>query len=149
MKTDETYPGWTAPPGMLPEVSRTWKAFYRHIWSYYEVSPLFYRQMYFAQLGRCYICRKAKGQHPDDPHGRGSRRLGVDHNHLIGNRLEAVRGLLCTGSVSANTCNRLIARYEHAQLARAASLLVDPPAQRLRFMVTDDMTDDQLKGSLT
>jgi hypothetical protein len=149
VRTDLRFPGWTAPAAMAPDLVRSWKAFYRHIWSEYGVSPTFYRQLYLAQLGRCFVCRTAKGVHPDDPRGRGGRRLGVDHNHSIGNRIEAVRGLLCTGSVSANTCNRMIARYPADALERATALLTDPPAQRLRRMVNDQTGDADVTGVLT
>jgi hypothetical protein len=76
-----------------------------------------YRAMYRAQGGRCYVCRKAAGK---------SRRLGVDHNHLTGE----VRGLVCTGSLNAMTCNRLIAIYSRAALVRAVEMLNDPPPAR-------------------
>jgi hypothetical protein len=55
-----------------------------------------------------------------------ARRLGVDHDHLTGE----VRGLVCTGSLNANTCNRLIAIYDRAQLLRAVAVLSDPPPAR-------------------
>jgi hypothetical protein len=119
---------WTPPDGMTATVVAQWRAFYRRIASQYGLSPADYRALYLAQAGRCYICRVAKGIHPDDPRARGGRRLAVDHNHLLGNRREAVRGLLCSGSLSADTCNRLIARYKPAALARAASYLNAPPA---------------------
>lgn len=83
----------------------------------YGITPTEYRALYKAQGGRCYVCRKASGK---------TRRLGVDHDHLTGE----VRGLVCTGSVSANTCNRLIARYNRDQLLRAAAMLSDPPPAR-------------------
>ncbi len=116
---------WTPPAGMLPEVRDAWATFYRGIWNRYGVLPRQYRDMYIAQHGRCFVCRKAKGRHPDDPRGLGGRRLGVDHNHLSG----AVRALVCSGSTSANTCNRLIARYDLAMLRRAVELLETEPAQ--------------------
>lgn len=147
--TAETALAWEPPPGMAKPVVTSWRAFYRTALATYGVTPQFYRQMYLAQSGRCYICRIAKGIHPDDPKGAGSRRLGVDHNHLIGNRIEAVRGLLCTGSVSANTCNRLIARYTSAQLARAVELLYAPPAQKLRGWVGENTPDSIVTGLLT
>src|SRR6185503_4647381 len=100
------------------------------------------RALYLAQLGRCYICQKAKGIHPDDPKGKGGRRLGVDHNHLIGNNAHAVRGLLCTGSLSANTCNRLIARYSQDALARAHGYVLDPPAWKVLRRLADEPDAD-------
>lgn len=116
---------WTPPAAMHPLVVSSWRAFYRAALDKYGVTPQQYRDLYIAQHGCCYICRKALGINPDDPAGRGARRLGVDHNHTTG----AVRGLLCSGSVSANTCNRLIARYSLAALQRAVDYLQTEPAQ--------------------
>lgn len=147
--TAETVLEWKPPPDMLNPVAASWRAFYRTALATYGVTPAFYRQMYLAQSGRCYICRTAKGIHPDDPRGAGGRRLGIDHNHLLGNRIEAVRGLLCTGSLSANTCNRLIARYSAAQLERALGQLLDPPAQRLLRMIDVNTPDSIVTGLLT
>jgi hypothetical protein len=87
----------------------------------YQITPLEYRALYAAQGGRCYVCRRASGK---------AKRLGVDHDHLTGE----VRGLVCTGSLSANTCNRLIAIYNRAQLLRAVEMLTDPPPARLVLM---------------
>lgn len=143
----EPFPGWTAPAGMENGVRIAWAQFYRRVWAEYRLSPKEYRALYLAQLGRCYICRKAKGIHPDDPKGKGSRRLGVDHNHLIRGR-GAVRGLLCTGSLSADTCNRLIARYDHAALRRAVFHLEEAPAQ-LVLMALDEGRDVDVTGMLT
>lgn len=132
---------------MLPAVVSSWRAFYRSAFLSYGVTPRFYRALYLAQSGRCFICGIAKGVHPDDPKGKGGRRLGIDHNHAIGNKIEAVRGLVCTGSLSANTCNRLIARYNAGQLGRAVELLTEAPAQRL-LAAGDNMTDLELIGWL-
>lgn len=112
---------------MLPEVAKAWRAFYRRGLSGkagYVITPAQYRALYLFQDGRCWICQKAKGIHPDDPNGRGSRRLAVDHNHAS----RMVRGLLCSGSLSADTCNRLIERYTPQALARAADYKANPPA---------------------
>lgn len=139
---------WTPPTGMAASVVAGWRAFYRSTQHLYGMSPAQYRALYLAQSGRCYICRTAKGIHPDDPYGRGTRRLGVDHNHAIGNRIEAVRGLLCTGSLNANTCNRLIARYDVNQLDRAATLLRVGPAQRAFGALELGWGDDEITGML-
>lgn len=142
---------WTPPDGMAKSLVATWRAFYRTAFVNYGVTPEFYRQMYLAQSGRCYICRKAKGIHPDDPKGGGVRRLGIDHDHMMGNQIGAVRGLLCTGSLSANTCNRLIARYSAEQLHRAYVLLSAPPAQALRSYLAGggSNADKEIEGILT
>lgn len=124
---------WTPPAGMFPEVAIQWREFYRAALSGrkgYVITPAEYRLLYVAQKGRCWVCRIAKGVHPDDPKGRGTRRLGVDHDHLTGQ----VRGLLCSGSRSANTCNRLIERYTPEALARAADYKRNPPARVLAEM---------------
>ena len=124
---------WTPPLGMLPEVAAAWREFFRAGLSGrkgYVITPADYRLLYVAQKGRCWVCRIAKGINPDDPRGRGSKRLGVDHDHLTGQ----VRGLLCTGSLSANTCNRLIERYSDAALQRAADYKRHPPARVLAEM---------------
>jgi hypothetical protein len=102
----------------------------------YGVTPEQYRRLYLAQKGRCWICRKAKGIHPDDPRGTGSRRLGIDHNHVTG----AVRGLLCTGG--DKTCNRIIGWLNAYQLRRAASYLEGGgPAAVLRYADRHEMDE--------
>lgn len=80
----------------------------------YGITPDEYRALYRAQGGRCFVCRRAAGK---------ARRLGVDHNHLT----REVRGLVCTGSRDAKTCNRLIAILDRAAFLRAAAMLSDPP----------------------
>lgn len=100
------------------EEEKSLRAFFSHILREYGLTEKEYRVLYYAQGGRCYVCRRAAGK---------SKRLGVDHDHLTGE----VRGLVCTGSVSANTCNRLIARYSRAQLIRAVEMLSDPPPARV------------------
>jgi hypothetical protein len=144
------FPGWTAPAGMETGPRIAWAQFYRRAWAEYRISPKEYRALYLAQLGRCFVCQKAKGIHPDDPKGRGSRRLGVDHNHLIAGR-GAVRALLCTGSLSADTCNRLIGRYSYEELRRAMIVLSEPPAQILLRVLDDEsvQTDEEITGYLT
>lgn len=116
---------WTPPAGMTKPVASAWAQFYRHALDEYGITPQQYRDIYVAQYGCCYICRKAKGKHPDDPRGTGGRRLAVDHNHVTGR----IRGLLCSGSLSADTCNRLIARYTPEALERAITYVRDEPAQ--------------------
>lgn len=108
---------WTPPDGMKPSVVKEWRAFYRAALDKYGITPERYRQLYLLQKGRCAICQKATGKHPDDPKGRGGRRLGIDHNHATG----AVRGLLCTGG--DKTCNRIIGWLNAPALRRAADYL--------------------------
>jgi hypothetical protein len=108
---------WTPPAGMAALDVKAWRTFYGRALDLYGTTPRDYRRLYIAQRGRCWICREAKGIHPDDPKARGSRRLGIDHNHATG----AVRGLLCTGG--DKTCNRIIGWLTAPQLERAAAYL--------------------------
>lgn len=108
---------WTPPAGMDANVVREWRAFYSRALDLYGVTPDEYLFLYKIQKGRCCICQKAKGKHPQDPKGRGGRRLGIDHNHLTGK----VRGLLCTGG--DKTCNRIIGWLNAPALRRAADYL--------------------------
>jgi len=128
---------WEPPEGMESLKVRAWRAFYASAWNLYCVTPSDYRLMYVAQKGRCWICREAKGIHPDDPKARGARRLGIDHNHTTG----AVRGLLCTGG--DRTCNRIIGWLKDNPKAfqRAADYLVTPPARVL------EAVRQQIEGS--
>jgi hypothetical protein len=118
---------WTPPAGMASINVRSWRAFYAKMLDEYGVTPADYRLLYIAQRGRCWICRTAVGIHPDDPKAGGSRRLGVDHNHISGH----VRGLLCTGG--DKTCNRVIGWLNRAQLLRAADYLANPPGRVLEW----------------
>lgn len=139
---------WTPPEGMLPQTVSVWKAFYREINKRYGITPAQYRALYLAQLGRCYICWTAKGIHPDDPKGKGVRRLGVDHNHLMGGRPEAVRGLLCSGG--DRTCNRIIGWLNYDALRRAVIYLEEAPAQAVFARLTEGpITDEELTGLAT
>jgi hypothetical protein len=94
---------------MTAQVAASWRAFYLKAISGsagYTATPEMYVIMYKAQLGRCFICQKAKGINPEDPKGKGPQRLGWDHNHATG----AVRGLLCT--LGQWSCNRIVGRYK-------------------------------------
>jgi len=78
----------------------------------YGLKPGQYEQLYAAQGGVCYICRRANGR---------TKRLSVDHDHVTG----FTRGLLCT------TCNKYIlghSRDDVEMLQRAVSYLLRPPA---------------------
>jgi hypothetical protein len=122
---------WTPPEGMTSLQVRAWRAFYSRAMDVYGVTPAQYRLLYVAQRGRCWICRTAKGIHPDDPRAAGRRRLGIDHDHVTG----AVRGLLCSGG--DKTCNRIIGWLDAPSLERAASYLAnrcDQPARVLDEM---------------
>ena len=119
---------WEPPYAeMTKRVAEDWRGYYGQINTKYGLTPQDYRDLYVAQHGVCFICRTAKGKNPDDPSGKGGRRLGVDHNHALGDTKRAVRGLLCTGGPT--TCNRIIGWLTKYQLKRAVELLETAPAQ--------------------
>lgn len=135
---------WTPPADMVTTVARDWATFYRACYKNYGLRPEQYRALYLAQAGRCFICRTAKGKHPDDPKGTGGRRLGVDHNHALGDNLAAVRGLLCSGG--DRTCNRIIGWLGQPALERAAGYLSLPPARRVLTALAADWPDHMITG---
>lgn len=118
---------WTPPAGMTKRVETAWREFFRKAASGaagYKATPEAYCVLYKAQLGRCFICQRARGINPEDPKGKGSQRLGWDHNHATG----ATRGLLCT--LGQWSCNRIVGRFRDNPDAfrRAARYLEQPPA---------------------
>lgn len=136
---------WTPPEGMASLHVRAWRAFYSRALDVYGITPDQYRLLYVAQRGRCWICRTAKGIHPDDPKAAGRRRLGVDHDHVTG----AVRGLLCSGG--DKTCNRIIGWLDAASLGRAARYLAGPgghPAQVLKVLEMELASAEALGATL-
>jgi len=137
---------WEPPAGMHPEVIRSWRSFYGHIQLNYGMSAAQYRAIYLAQLGRCYGCWDKRGIHPDDPGGTGAVRLAVDHNHVLGGRIEAVRGLLCrTGDMS---CNRILGalRDRPEALERLAHHLRVAPAQYTLGLFREGAGDKEIEG---
>jgi hypothetical protein len=134
---------WTPPAGMRSEAVKAWRAFYSKAMDLYALSPADYRLLYVAQRGRCWICRTAKGIHPDDPKAAGTRRLGIDHDHITG----AVRGLLCTGG--DKTCNRVIGWLSAPALLRAAQYLDRPSTRPARVLaeIRSQEFDAELAGS--
>ncbi len=102
--------------GTAEERQAKLKKRFTDIYRRYGLNEAEYRELYLAQGGKCYICRRANGK---------GRMLAVDHNHLTGE----VRGLLCSGSMDPKTCNRLIAYYSRPALARAVEYTQTPPAR--------------------
>lgn len=139
---------WTAPAGMQPVVRDAWRDFYRRAWNLYGITAEQYRAIYLAQQGRCFGCRAKRGIHPDDPAGRGSVRLAVDHNHAIGNRPQAVRALLCrTGDMS---CNRILGAVRDSPLVleRLAATLRQAPAQIVLRALEEGLPEEHVVGML-
>ena len=134
---------WTPPEGMSAFAVKSWRAFYRRALDLYGLTPQQYRFLYLAQKGRCWICRTARGIHPDDPQARGSRRLGIDHDHASG----TVRGLLCSGG--DKTCNRIIGWLGPQALQRAADYSrsrATQPARVLDYLDVAEPDALQLAG---
>ena len=77
----------------------------------YGLKPGQYEELYEAQGGVCYICRRASGK---------TKRLAVDHDHKTG----YVRGLLC------GPCNKILGhlRDDPDTSLRVWIYLVTPPA---------------------
>jgi hypothetical protein len=134
---------WRPPVGMRPESVRAWRAFYSKAMDLYGLTPADYRLLYVAQRGRCWICRSAKGVHPDDPKAAGTRRLGIDHDHRTG----AVRGLLCTGG--DKTCNRVIGWLPAASLLRASQYLDRPDTRPVKVLaeIRRQVADAEASGA--
>lgn len=97
----------------------------RHVEDTYSITYDEYWQIYQAQGGRCYICRRATGER---------RKLAVDHDHACCDGPtscgKCVRGLLC------RTCNKYVLghlRDDTETLARAIEYLNNPPAKAVIF----------------
>lgn len=89
----------------------------------YGITPEEYDEIFAAQKGVCYICRRKPR----------TLRLAVDHDHVTGE----VRGLLCANN--ENGCNRgVVANLEAATdngleaAKRAVLYLVYPPFRRMQ-----------------
>jgi hypothetical protein len=80
----------------------------------YGITAEEYQELYEAQGGKCWICRRATG---------ASRRLSVDHDHKTGK----VRGLLC------RTCNSHLGhlRDDPEAALRVVTYLLHPPADQV------------------
>jgi hypothetical protein len=82
-----------------------------HILKTYGITSEQYEDLYEAQRGTCYICRRATG---------ATKKLSVDHDHATG----YVRGLLCT------PCNKILGhlRDDIDSAYRVGDYLMSPPA---------------------
>lgn len=86
----------------------------RRVQGEYGLAKSQYGQMYLAQGGLCFICRRATG---------ATRKLSVDHDHQTG----LARSLLC------RPCNDMLghARDDPEFFRRAIQALVNPTAKQL------------------
>lgn len=93
----------------------------RHVEETYSITYEQYWEIYRAQGGRCYICRRATG---------ARRKLSVDHDHSCCSGStscgDCVRGLLCR-SCNKNVLGHL--RDDPEAFQRAIDYLTNPPAQ--------------------
>lgn len=87
-----------------------------HIGATYGITIEEYAEILDRQAGVCAICQRATG---------ATRRLSVDHDHVIGSGRGSVRGLLC------RPCNSLLGhlRDDPAAFQRAIDYLTVPPAR--------------------
>lgn len=96
----------------------------RHILETYGLTTEQYWEIYAAQGGVCYICRRARGL---------KKKLSVDHCHATG----TVRGLLC------QRCNRDVLghlRDDPEAAQRVIDYLREPPAVgAIGVVITPDM----------
>lgn len=95
----------------------------RHIQETYGISADEYQEIYEAQGGRCFICRRARGL---------KKKLSVDHCHKTG----MVRGLLC------QPCNKMLGhlRDDVETSQRIIDYLRSPPAVAvIGVRITPDM----------
>lgn len=90
----------------------------------FDISAEEYLVLLVAQDGCCFICRKAKGI---------ARRLAVDHEHnMEGCEHEPEMGCArCIRALLCSRCNELVGFLDVYALARAITLLVNPPARKL------------------
>ena len=108
--------------------ARRSKAHGNRVLSVYGITPEQYQEIYDAQGGVCFICRRATG---------ATRKLSVDHDHLIADQEcghdpksgcpQCVRGLLC------RPCNDMLghARDDGEVFLRAILYLANPPAREI------------------
>ncbi|AXH46908.1 endonuclease VII [Mycobacterium phage Aminay] len=105
--------------------ARRQRAHGRHVERTYGLTPAEYAALYAAQGGRCFICQHATGARKALAVDHEHNRPGCDHAPSVGCR-ECVRCLACT------TCNRIVlGRYSVEALARAITVLMNPPARRV------------------
>lgn len=82
-----------------------------------------YQLLYFAQEGRCFVCRRATGK---------TKRLAVDHDHhRCTDHPPDVGCRNCIRCLACGPCNELLGRYDVDALVRAIIVLKDPPAQKV------------------
>jgi hypothetical protein len=87
----------------------------------YGISGEDYRALYSSQEGRCFICKVARGI---------SRKLAVDHDHTKGCGHDPKMGCRnCVRALLCGPCNQAIGRLSPQALARAITVLTNPPAQ--------------------
>lgn len=103
----------------------------KHIENNFDITAEDYDDIYEAQGGVCFGCRRAKGL---------KRRLCVDHDHnkegcehdpKMGCR-NCIRALLCS------YCNEVLGRLDVDALARLITVLTDPPAQKVLKGIDDE-----------
>ena len=90
----------------------------------YGITAEEYQMLYNAQQGKCFICQRATG---------ATKRLAVDHDHAKQGCFHPVdQGCRqCVRCLACGPCNELLGRYTPQMLARAITVLTNPPARRV------------------
>lgn len=124
-----TYPGpRCASCGKAKSKEDKKRAKDRAVENLYGLTPDEYDELFEAQGGRCYVCRRANGRR---------KRLAVDHDHLLAfiHRHPPKHGCKkCCRGLACGWCNReVLGRLggNPATYERIATELRDPPARRL------------------
>jgi Recombination endonuclease VII len=95
----------------------------RRVENGYGITVAQYWELYAAQGGRCFVCRKATG---------ATKRLAVEHEHGLCDDHPLENGCpRCIRALTCGRCNRLVAFLDVEALCRAITLLTDPPARKV------------------
>lgn len=106
----------------------------------YGITSAEYWAIYASQGGRCYVCQKASGK---------AKRLAVDHQHDKPgcDHPPDVGCPNCIRCLACGPCNeRLLGRYDVGALARAITVLTNPPAQAVLFSLEEPDPSDPPSG---
>ena len=103
---------------------RSARAHELHTEKQFEISAEDYDALYNSQGGVCFVCRRGKGI---------SKRLAVEHDHSKEGCFHPVdHGCRnCIRCLACAYCNEVLGRLDVASLARAITVLTNPPAQKI------------------
>lgn len=106
----------------------------------FEITADEYQAIKESQDGRCFVCRVATGK---------TKRLAVEHEHnMEGCEHPPENGCYqCIRALCCGRCNELVAFLDADALARAITLLTDPPARKLLRALRGEATEFE-RGAL-